>query len=51
MDWYLVTKMAGGGFSLTVLVLAILALITWVTRLIIQKARRGREEDSAEGKR
>ena len=51
MDWDLVAKIAGGGFGLTILVLAILALIAWVVGLIIQRARKGRDETSTEGKK
>ena len=37
IDWNLVTKVAGGGFGVTILVLIILALIAWIVGLVIQR--------------
>jgi len=37
IDWNLVAKIAGGGFGVTILVLVILSLVTWVMGLIIQR--------------
>ena len=36
VDWNLVTKIAGGGFGVTILVLVILSLIVWIVGLVIQ---------------
>jgi Na+-transporting methylmalonyl-CoA/oxaloacetate decarboxylase gamma subunit len=46
----LIAEIAGGGFGLTFLVMAILALIAWATGLIIRKAKREHEKDSTVGK-
>ena len=44
IDWNLVAKIAGGGFGLTVLVLAILWLVIWLIGFVIQrKAKRDKE--------
>ena len=37
IDWGLVANIAGGGYGLTILVLVILFLITWLVGLVIQK--------------
>jgi len=37
IDWNLVAKVAGGGFGVTILVLIILSLLTWIMGLIIQR--------------
>ncbi len=36
-DWNLVAKIAGGGFGVTIIVLVILSLTTWIVGLVIQK--------------
>ena len=48
-DWNLVAKIAGGGFGVTILGLVILALITLIVGLVIQKTQAQVEEASAEG--
>lgn len=37
IDWNLVAKIAGGGFGVTILVLIILSLLTWIVGLVIQR--------------
>jgi Na+-transporting methylmalonyl-CoA/oxaloacetate decarboxylase gamma subunit len=37
IDWSLVAKIAGGGFGVTILILAILCLIIWLIGLLMQK--------------
>ncbi len=37
MDWDLAFKITGGGLGITILVLAILALVSWVMGLIWQR--------------
>jgi len=34
MDWNLVAKIAGGGFGMVFIILAILALVVWLTQLV-----------------
>ena len=48
IDWNLVAKIAGGGFGVTILVLVILAVITWIVGLVIQKIQAKDEETPAE---
>ena len=50
IDWNLVAKIAGGGFGVTILVLIILSLITWIMGLVIQKIQTKGKEVSAKGK-
>ena len=45
-DWNLVAKIAGGGFGVTILVLVVLALISWIIGLIVQRTTKA----AAEGK-
>lgn len=49
MDWSLVAKVAGGGFGVTILVLLILAVISWVVGLIIRRTVAKPEEKSGKG--
>lgn len=49
MDWSLAAKIAGGGFGVTILVLLILAVVSWVVGLIIRKAAAKPKEDSSKG--
>lgn len=49
MDWSLVAKIAGGGFGVTILVLLILAVISWVVGLIIQRTAAKPKENSNKG--
>ena len=44
IDWILVAKIAGGGFGMTVLVLAILSVISWIVGLIVQKTTKATPE-------
>ena len=37
IDWNLVAKVAGGGFGVTIFVLLILALVSWIVGLVVQK--------------
>jgi hypothetical protein len=37
IDWDLVTKIAGGGFGVTLLVPAILCTAIWLTGLVLRK--------------
>jgi len=37
MDWGLIAKIAGGGFGSTLLILAILCIITWIIGLVIRR--------------
>jgi Na+-transporting methylmalonyl-CoA/oxaloacetate decarboxylase gamma subunit len=37
IDWNLVAKIAGGGFGMVFFILAILALVVWITGLGVRK--------------
>jgi len=50
VDWNLVAKVAGGGFGVTILVLAILALVAWIVGLVLQRIPARSKEDSVESK-
>jgi len=41
IDWVLAAKIAGGGFSLVFIILTILCLSVWMTRLIVGKIVEG----------
>lgn len=41
IDWGLAAKIAGGGFGIVFLILAILALVVWLTSLGVQKFSKG----------
>jgi Na+-transporting methylmalonyl-CoA/oxaloacetate decarboxylase gamma subunit len=41
IDWNLVTKIAGGGFGMVFLILALLALLVWVIKLVVGKIVKG----------
>jgi hypothetical protein len=45
IDWNLVAKVAGGGYGVTFLVLAILAVCAWLTGVVIQRTTRNEEEE------
>ena len=49
IDWGIVAKVAGGGYGVTILVLSILALVSWVMGLIIQRKTAKPEENSNKG--
>ena len=36
-DWTLVGKIVGGGFGVTIFVLVVLSLVSWIMGLIIQR--------------
>ena len=38
IDWSLVAKIAGGGFGVTILVLAVVTIVIWLIGLVTQKA-------------
>ena len=40
IDWSLAAKIAGGGFGMVFLTLAILALVVWITGLGVRKFSR-----------
>ena len=44
IDWSLVAKIAGGGFGVTVLALAILYVTAWIVGMIVQKTKAKPEE-------
>ena len=45
IDWNLTAKIAGGGFGVTILVLAILWLVIWLIGFILQRrAARDKEQ-------
>ena len=48
IDWSLVSKIAGGGFGITILVLVIVAVIAWIMGMVIQKIQAKGEETPAE---
>ncbi len=49
IDWNLVAKVAGGGFGVTLLVLIILMLESWIMGLVIQKSQTKSRENSGKG--
>ena len=49
-DWNLIAKIAGGGFGITILVLVILSVVTWIMGLAIQIIQAKGKEISAKGK-
>lgn len=51
IDWNLVSKIAGGGFGVTILVLIILSLIAWITGIVIRKVQAKDQEKEAEAKK
>ena len=38
IDWNLVAKVAGGGFGLTILVLAVLSITVWLLGLVTRES-------------
>jgi Na+-transporting methylmalonyl-CoA/oxaloacetate decarboxylase gamma subunit len=44
IDWELVTKIAGGGFGSTLLIMAILCIVIWLIGFVIQR-RAPRDKD------
>ena len=48
IDWGLVANIAGAGFGLTILVLAILSLVAWIVGLVIRKTTKERKGSSSE---
>lgn len=49
-DWNLVAKVAAGGFGITILVLIILSLVTWLLGLVVSKTKAKPEETAAKDK-
>ena len=49
IDWGIVAKVAGGGYGVTILVLIILAVISWVVGKIIQRTTKETKENSNKG--
>jgi Na+-transporting methylmalonyl-CoA/oxaloacetate decarboxylase gamma subunit len=47
-DWGEALKIAGEGFGITVLILIILALVTWLVGLASQRAAKGEKEGDKE---
>ena len=44
VDWNIVAKVAGGGFGMTIFVLMVLSLASWIVGLIVQKTHAGSKE-------
>ena len=44
IDWGLVAKVAGGGFGVTILVLAILSIVLWVVGRVTRESESRGEE-------
>jgi Na+-transporting methylmalonyl-CoA/oxaloacetate decarboxylase gamma subunit len=49
IDWGLVGEIAGGGYGLGILVLAVLALVIWIIGLIVQKTAKTTTESKGGG--
>lgn len=49
-DWSLVAKIAGGGFGVTILALAILYVVAWIVGLIVPKPKAETKETPKEDK-
>jgi Na+-transporting methylmalonyl-CoA/oxaloacetate decarboxylase gamma subunit len=51
IDWELVAKIAGGGFGIVILVLAILSVVLWLVNLLARRfAEKGKESETKERK-
>jgi len=50
IDWSQVAEIAGGGFGVTILALAILCLAAWIVGIIVQKTKAKPEETPEEDK-
>ena len=51
IDWGLVAKIAGGGFGIVMLVLAILTVVVWLVNLLARKfPEKDKESDTKERK-
>ena len=50
IDWDLAVKIAGGGFGMVFLILAILALVVWATGLVWQRTKSKQKSDAGEEK-
>jgi Na+-transporting methylmalonyl-CoA/oxaloacetate decarboxylase gamma subunit len=44
IEWGLVGEIAGGGYGLCILVLAILAVVIWIIGLVVQKTAKTKTE-------
>jgi Na+-transporting methylmalonyl-CoA/oxaloacetate decarboxylase gamma subunit len=51
LDWGLVAKIAGGGFGIVMLVLAILTMLVWLVNIITRKfPEKDKESETKERK-
>jgi Na+-transporting methylmalonyl-CoA/oxaloacetate decarboxylase gamma subunit len=51
IDWGLVVKIAGGGFGIVMLVLAILTVVVWLVNIIARKfPEKNKENETKERK-
>lgn len=46
IDWDMVAKVAGGGFGVTVFVLLVLALVTWIVGMVVQRTNKPSPKDA-----
>ena len=51
LDWELVAKIAGGGFGIVILVLAILSVVVWLVHLVVRKFPEKDEENETKGRK
>jgi Na+-transporting methylmalonyl-CoA/oxaloacetate decarboxylase gamma subunit len=51
MDWGLIAKIAGGGFGIVMLVLAILTAAVWIVSLVAQKFPEKSKESETKGRK
>mgnify|MGYP001052505257 CR=1 FL=1 len=50
IEWNLVAKIAGGGFGVAILVLAILCLVIWLIGFILQRRTKKDKEQPSQPK-
>ena len=52
IDWELVAKIAGGGFGIVILILAILSVLVWIVGLVVRRfTRKGKQESETKGRK
>lgn len=51
MDWGLIAKIAGGGFGIVMLVLAILTAVVWIVGLAARKLLEKGKEGETKGRK
>ena len=51
MDWGLIAKIAGGGFGIVMLVLAILTAAVWIVSLVARKFPEKSKESETKGRK